>query len=94
MIPLSVPDSTVARDAFAKALYGKLFDWLIKKCNQTLYKVVGKASVGVLDIFGFEIFDNNLFEQFCINYANEKQQQQNPLSRSAGQGCIIDRYNH
>ncbi len=66
MIPLNTLDSNVARDAFAKALYGKLFDWLIKKINQTLHKVESKLSIGLLDIFGFEIFENNLYEQFAI----------------------------
>ena len=75
MIPLNMVDSNVARDAFAKTLYAKLFDWLVWKINQTLYKTDSKLSIGILDIFGFEIFENNLFEQFCINYANEKLQQ-------------------
>jgi myosin heavy subunit len=65
MIPLTLSDSIVARDAFSKALYGKLFDWLIWKVNQTLHRAAKGVSIGILDIFGFEIFEDNLFEQFC-----------------------------
>jgi len=79
MIPLKLEEAIENRDALAKALYGKMFDWLIKKINVTLMKVKQAESeimaIGILDIFGFEIFENNAFEQFCINYANEKLQQ-------------------
>ncbi|XP_073720711.1 unconventional myosin-Vc isoform X1 [Misgurnus anguillicaudatus] len=66
-----------ARDALAKHIYALLFDWVIHKINKAL-KVPGKqhSFIGVLDIYGFETFDVNSFEQFCINYANEKLQQQ------------------
>ncbi|XP_072291958.1 unconventional myosin-Vc [Eucyclogobius newberryi] len=66
-----------ARDALAKQIYAHLFDCIINKINTAL-KVPGKqhAFVGVLDIYGFETFEMNSFEQFCINYANEKLQQQ------------------
>uniref|UniRef100_A0AAR2KH01 Myosin VC n=1 Tax=Pygocentrus nattereri TaxID=42514 RepID=A0AAR2KH01_PYGNA len=66
-----------ARDALAKHLYAYLFDCVIHKINQSL-RVPGKqhSFIGVLDIYGFETFDVNSFEQFCINYANEKLQQQ------------------
>ncbi|XP_037539495.1 unconventional myosin-Vc [Nematolebias whitei] len=66
-----------ARDALAKQLYAHLFDCIINRINAAL-QVPGKqhAFMGVLDIYGFETFDINSFEQFCINYANEKLQQQ------------------
>ncbi|KAA0724673.1 Unconventional myosin-Vc [Triplophysa tibetana] len=66
-----------ARDALAKHTYAHLFDCVIHKINKAL-KVPGKqhSFIGVLDIYGFETFDVNSFEQFCINYANEKLQQQ------------------
>ncbi|XP_075883469.1 unconventional myosin-Vc [Nelusetta ayraudi] len=66
-----------ARDALAKQIYAHLFDCVIGRINAAL-KVPGKqhAFIGVLDIYGFETFDINSFEQFCINYANEKLQQQ------------------
>ncbi|XP_062277204.1 unconventional myosin-Vc [Scomber scombrus] len=66
-----------ARDALAKQIYAHLFDCIINRINTAL-QVPGKqhAFIGVLDIYGFETFDINSFEQFCINYANEKLQQQ------------------
>ncbi|KAM3836001.1 unconventional myosin-Vc-like, partial [Diretmus argenteus] len=66
-----------ARDALAKQIYAHLFEFVIHKINTAL-KVPGKQNtfIGVLDIYGFETFDINSFEQFCINYANEKLQQQ------------------
>mmetsp|Transcript_15930 Transcript_15930/g.18606 ORF Transcript_15930/g.18606 Transcript_15930/m.18606 type:complete len:1766 (-) Transcript_15930:467-5764(-) len=68
-------EAEVARDAFAKALYGQLFNWLIGKINQSLNVTVKSAtSISVLDIFGFESFEVNSFEQLCINYCNEKLQ--------------------
>ncbi|XP_014852114.1 PREDICTED: unconventional myosin-Ig-like isoform X1 [Poecilia mexicana] len=75
-------DACFGRDAFAKALYERLFGWIVSRINSIIevknYNPVlhGKNTViGVLDIYGFEIFDNNSFEQFCINYCNEKLQQ-------------------
>ncbi|XP_059206016.1 unconventional myosin-Ig [Centropristis striata] len=75
-------DACFGRDAFAKALYERLFGWIVSRINSVIevkdYNPVlhGKNTViGVLDIYGFEIFDNNSFEQFCINYCNEKLQQ-------------------
>uniref|UniRef100_A0A7N9ARC6 Myosin IG n=1 Tax=Mastacembelus armatus TaxID=205130 RepID=A0A7N9ARC6_9TELE len=75
-------DACFGRDAFAKALYERLFGWIVGRINSVIevknYNPVlhGKNTViGVLDIYGFEIFDNNSFEQFCINYCNEKLQQ-------------------
>uniref|UniRef100_A0A7S2Y0D6 Myosin motor domain-containing protein n=1 Tax=Fibrocapsa japonica TaxID=94617 RepID=A0A7S2Y0D6_9STRA len=78
-IKLKVHQSMDARDAMAKALYGKLFDWLVLKINRALATGNEKnvrAQVSVLDIFGFECFDLNSFEQLCINYTNETLQQQ------------------
>ncbi|KAI8527772.1 hypothetical protein RHMOL_Rhmol12G0100500 [Rhododendron molle] len=65
------------RDALAKSIYSCLFDWLVEQINKSL--AVGKRrtgrSISILDIYGFESFDRNSFEQFCINYANERLQQ-------------------
>ncbi|KAL4617287.1 unconventional myosin-Vb isoform X3 [Arapaima gigas] len=69
--------ATNARDALAKHIYAHLFDWIVQQINKALYTSVKQHSfIGVLDIYGFETFDFNSFEQFCINYANEKLQQQ------------------
>ncbi|XP_071169210.1 unconventional myosin-IXb-like isoform X33 [Mytilus edulis] len=69
-------DAIATRDAMAKCLYGALFDWIVLKVNQALLAKRHHSdhqgnSIGVLDIFGFEDFTKNSFEQFCINYANE-----------------------
>lgn len=73
---LSKEQAIEARDAFVKAIYGKIFVRIVEKINKTIFKVVkNKTSIGVLDIFGFENFDVNGFEQLCINYANENLQQ-------------------
>ena len=63
--------ATAARDALAKDLYRRMFDYIVDLCNTNIYKGQSRASISILDIFGFEIFDNNSFEQLCINYANE-----------------------
>ncbi|XP_008287953.1 unconventional myosin-Vc [Stegastes partitus] len=75
--PMPMERAVNARDALAKQIYAHLFDCIINRINAAL-KVPGKqhAFIGVLDIYGFETFDINSFEQFCINYANEKLQQQ------------------
>ncbi|XP_077104330.1 unconventional myosin-Va isoform X3 [Siphateles boraxobius] len=66
-----------ARDALAKHIYAKLFNWIVDHVNKSLHSTVKQHSfIGVLDIYGFETFEINSFEQFCINYANEKLQQQ------------------
>lgn len=59
-------------------MYSRLFDYLVNAVNQALNVNQSRAksvSIGILDIYGFEIFDNNSFEQFCINFVNEKLQQ-------------------
>uniref|UniRef100_A0A673Z186 Myosin Ic, paralog a n=1 Tax=Salmo trutta TaxID=8032 RepID=A0A673Z186_SALTR len=81
--PLSFEQAVAARDALAKAVYGRAFTWLVVKINQSLAfkddvynSSKGSSSViGLLDIYGFEVFQHNSFEQFCINYCNEKLQQ-------------------
>ncbi|MCI4378912.1 hypothetical protein PGIGA_G00221740 [Pangasianodon gigas] len=66
-----------SRDALAKHIYAKLFNWIVEHVNKALHSSVKQHSfIGVLDIYGFETFEINSFEQFCINYANEKLQQQ------------------
>lgn len=77
MIPMNKSTAEAARDALAKHLYSKLFHFIVLTINRNL--VSGKPEdgfIGVLDIYGFETFDTNSFEQFSINYANEKLQQQ------------------
>ncbi|KAL9020585.1 MAG: hypothetical protein Q9185_002171 [Variospora sp. 1 TL-2023] len=75
-VPLNPAQAMAVRDALAKAIYFNLFDWIVERINASL-KARGsvKNSVGILDIYGFEIFDKNSFEQLCINYVNEKLQQ-------------------
>ncbi|XP_042176003.1 unconventional myosin-X-like [Oncorhynchus tshawytscha] len=73
--PLTVEQAVDSRDSVAMALYAQSFSWIITRINQ---KVRGKdnfKSIGILDIFGFENFEVNRFEQFNINYANEKLQE-------------------
>ncbi|XP_078666632.1 unconventional myosin-Va-like isoform X3 [Branchiostoma floridae x Branchiostoma belcheri] len=75
--PLRSSEAMHGRDALAKFLYGQLFDWIVSKINTVLTPQAKENSfIGVLDIYGFEVFEVNSFEQFCINYANEKLQQQ------------------
>ncbi|GFO48953.1 myosin-viia [Plakobranchus ocellatus] len=75
---MSKAQSLDVRDAFVKGIYGRMFIWIVDKINEAIYKPRGskyRKSIGVLDIFGFENFDKNSFEQLCINYANENLQQ-------------------
>uniref|UniRef100_H0ZAC4 Myosin IH n=1 Tax=Taeniopygia guttata TaxID=59729 RepID=H0ZAC4_TAEGU len=75
--PLNVDLAFYARDAVAKAIYGRTFTWLVNKINGSLANKdsTQKTVIGLLDIYGFEVLDTNSFEQFCINYCNEKLQQ-------------------
>eukprot|EP00727_Mastigamoeba_balamuthi_P011334 m51a1_g6823 putative myosin-IC (1126) ;mRNA; f:16060-20597 len=76
--PLDVPNAEYARDAMAKALYSRLFDWIVARVNHALgwhQTDKGFVVLSILDIYGFEIFGKNTFEQLCINYVNEKLQQ-------------------
>ena len=80
MSNLTQQQALVVRDSVAKFIYSSLFDWLVENINAGLSteEVQSRASsfIGVLDIYGFEHFAKNSFEQFCINYANEKLQQE------------------
>ncbi|XVE72979.1 hypothetical protein DITRI_Ditri11bG0081300 [Diplodiscus trichospermus] len=68
--------ATVSRDGLAKTIYSRLFDWLVNKINVSIGQDPhSKCLIGVLDIYGFESFKSNSFEQFCINFTNEKLQQ-------------------
>ncbi|ODV92443.1 hypothetical protein CANCADRAFT_56105 [Tortispora caseinolytica NRRL Y-17796] len=74
--PLNIVQATAVRDALAKAIYFNLFDWIVERVNQSLaVQGARDKSIGILDIYGFEIFEQNSFEQLCINYVNEKLQQ-------------------
>ncbi|KAH7652934.1 Non-specific serine/threonine protein kinase protein [Dioscorea alata] len=74
---LTLQQAIDARDGIAKLIYSSLFDWLTEQINKSLE--VGKSqsgkSISILDIYGFESFDKNSFEQLCVNYANERLQQ-------------------
>uniref|UniRef100_A0A671LJ89 Unconventional myosin-IXb-like n=1 Tax=Sinocyclocheilus anshuiensis TaxID=1608454 RepID=A0A671LJ89_9TELE len=80
ILPYSINEAITARDSMAKSLYSALFDWIVLRINHALLnkrdleESVPRLSIGVLDIFGFEDFKTNSFEQFCINYANEQLQ--------------------
>nr|XP_014351996.1 PREDICTED: unconventional myosin-Va [Latimeria chalumnae] len=75
--PISRLQAINARDALAKHIYASLFNWIVNQVNKALHSSIKQHSfIGVLDIYGFETFEINSFEQFCINYANEKLQQQ------------------
>ncbi|KAM9459633.1 unconventional myosin-VIIb-like [Salvelinus alpinus] len=82
--PLNSEQAADSRDAFVKAIYGKLFIWIVGRINSAIHKTPtngpknvrnSRNSIGLLDIFGFENFDSNSFEQLCINFANEQLQQ-------------------
>ncbi|KAM6937028.1 unconventional myosin-IXAa-like [Xenentodon cancila] len=80
IVPYKLSEAGTVRDSMAKSLYSALFDWIVFRTNHALLnnkdlednsKIL---SIGVLDIFGFEDYENNSFEQFCINFANERLQ--------------------
>lgn len=75
-VPLNRAQAAAVRDALAKTIYYNMFDWIVMRINMSL-KARGEQahSIGILDIYGFEIFERNSFEQLCINYVNEKLQQ-------------------
>ncbi|XP_044306100.1 unconventional myosin-VIIa isoform X2 [Varanus komodoensis] len=79
--PLSMDQALDVRDAFVKGIYGRLFVWIVEKINAAIYRPPShehksvRRSIGLLDIFGFENFTVNSFEQLCINFANENLQQ-------------------
>ncbi|XP_049339672.1 myosin VIIAa isoform X2 [Astyanax mexicanus] len=79
--PLSMEQALDVRDAFVKGIYGRLFVWIVEKINAAIFKPTShdlkavRRSIGLLDIFGFENFTVNSFEQLCINFANENLQQ-------------------
>ncbi|KAJ1606865.1 putative myosin-related protein [Cryptosporidium canis] len=100
-MPVSLEAAFQTRDSMAKAIYSKLFDWLVSRINRSMTnglinggsgggggaggtarqdssskRTFSGRSIGLLDIYGFEVFDCNSFEQFCINFSNEKLQQQ------------------
>ncbi|KAM3962821.1 myosin-VIIa [Aphomia sociella] len=74
---INVSAALDGRDALVKAIYGHIFEYIVSMINKTLHKdqQLSSTSVGILDIFGFENFESNSFEQLCINYANENLQQ-------------------
>jgi len=76
-VPNNRVQATAARDSMCMTVYSRIFDFIIEKTNIALNKMGAAFTVviGVLDIYGFEIFEKNGFEQFCINYVNEKLQQ-------------------
>ncbi|KAG2519423.1 hypothetical protein JM18_007544 [Phytophthora kernoviae] len=76
-VPLNVSQAEGARTALGVALYSHMFSWLIHRVNMSTSAPHADVAhkICILDIFGFEIFEKNSFEQLCINYANEKLQQ-------------------
>ncbi|XP_034936680.1 unconventional myosin-Ie-like [Chelonus insularis] len=74
-VTLNVAQSLYTRDALAKDIYARLFDYLVKRVNSAMENSYDSLEIAILDIYGFEIFENNGFEQFCINFVNEKLQQ-------------------
>nr|XP_057908697.1 myosin IEb isoform X1 [Doryrhamphus excisus] len=74
-VTLNTEQACFTRDALSKALYSRLFDFLVDCVNRAMQKDQEELNIGVLDIYGFEIFQQNGFEQFCINFVNEKLQQ-------------------
>lgn len=76
MSPIDVKAADDNRDSLSKTLYSRMFDWLVDCVNKSIGQDPSAATlIGVLDIYGFEQFQQNDFEQLCINLANEKLQQ-------------------
>lgn len=73
--PLTLQLAEGSRDSIAMALYNQVFTWLVMRLNKVFTQTTSSLNIGVLDIFGFENFAVNSFEQFCINFANEKLQE-------------------
>ncbi|KYQ88475.1 myosin IC [Tieghemostelium lacteum] len=74
-VPLNKTQAQSGRDALAKAIYDRLFNWLVLRINKAMENPNKGLLIGVLDIYGFEVFDKNGFDQMVINYINEKLQQ-------------------
>ncbi|KAH9369050.1 hypothetical protein HPB48_002604 [Haemaphysalis longicornis] len=76
-VPFSMSMATYSKNALCKALYSRLFTWLVGRINDSIRaKRLGRRKcLGILDIYGFEVLEKNCFEQFVINYCNEKLQQ-------------------
>nr|WEL12767.1 myosin class I C [Halisarca dujardinii] len=74
-VTLNVEQATFTRDALSKTLYSRMFDFLVQEVNKAMVTKREQVNIGILDIYGFEIFKKNGFEQFCINFVNEKLQQ-------------------
>eukprot|EP01060_Flectonema_neradi_P019617 TRINITY_DN2684_c4_g2_i1.p1 TRINITY_DN2684_c4_g2~~TRINITY_DN2684_c4_g2_i1.p1 ORF type:complete len:1181 (+),score=280.64 TRINITY_DN2684_c4_g2_i1:501-3545(+) len=74
-VQLDFQQTKEVRDALAKSIYEKVFDWVVAEVNKAFATKDTTLMIGILDIYGFEIFEKNGFEQFCINYVNEKLQQ-------------------
>jgi len=74
-VPQNPDQAASLRDALAKTLYERVFDYLVAKINESMAFAGNARVIGVLDIYGFEVFEKNSFEQFCINYVNERLQQ-------------------
>ncbi|XDV17394.1 hypothetical protein PO909_023257 [Leuciscus waleckii] len=80
IVPYKLAEAETVRDSMAKSLYNALFDWIVFRINHALLnqrdleESAKILAIGVLDIFGFEDYENNSFEQFCINFANERLQ--------------------
>ncbi|KAK1397940.1 Myosin-6 like [Heracleum sosnowskyi] len=97
-IPMSLgPESAATtRDGLARLIYSQLFDQLVNKINNSIGQDHSSENyIGVLDIYGFESFKTNSFEQFCINLANEKLQQHflQHVFKDEQQQCIDEEIN-
>ncbi|KHN14710.1 Myosin-J heavy chain [Glycine soja] len=85
---LDPQSAAISRDGLAKTIYSRLFDWLVDKINNSIGQDPNsKSLIGVLDIYGFESFKSNSFEQFCINFTNEKLQQHFNQAKSKNKLC-------